>query len=290
MLPECFFKYMDVASAKLVLENQTFRYSSPIKFNDPFDIQHDLKPDYDLNEFPHVLMEEIERFVLSDSPIPNTDHPLTRVILRLREESKISGYRKSEVEKKASPLFDFLLSEIKENISLINSHWQESMRSSRVFCVTEDRDNLLMWAHYAKDHTGVVFQIATLAELDTPLSVAKKVKYKIEPIQYHTLTELVLWTLFGLEPDFSTIEFSSHAYRKSEIWSYENEWRVLDMCNYSNKQDEFVDHKFISKQLQKVILGCKFDDKNLNEVIGLAKKINPDVEILKAKNILLNMN
>ena len=35
--------------------------------------------------------------------------------------------------------------------------WKDFLPRLRVFSVTEEKDNLLMWAHYAKDHTGVVF-------------------------------------------------------------------------------------------------------------------------------------
>jgi hypothetical protein len=273
---------MDVDSAKLVLKNQTFRYSSPVKFNDPFDIQNELKPDYDLSELPRVLMEVIERFVLSDKPIANAEHSFVKAILILREKSKKYGYKKSAVEQMTYPLLGHLLHETEYCISQLNAHWQKSMRDSRVFCVTEDNDNLLMWAHYAKDHTGVVFQLASLPELDTPLSVAKKVKYEKVPVQFFTLNELVLWTLFDIEPDLSEVLFSKHAFRKSDVWTYENEWRVLDMCHYPNKQDDFVDHKFIPKQLQKIFLGCKFDEDNIQDIVELAKNINPEVEILQA--------
>ena len=210
---------MDIDSAKLVLKNQTFRYSSPIKFNDPFDIQNELKPDYDLSELPRVLMEVIEAFVLSNEPLPtdNVEHSFAKAILILRDKAKKFGYKKSAIEKITYPLLGHLLHEAEFYISQINSHWQKSMRDSRVFCVTEDSDNLLMWAHYAKDHTGLVFQIATLPELDTPLSVAKKIEYKDEPVQFYTLRELVMWNLFETEPDVTQIKFSKHAYQKGGV-------------------------------------------------------------------------
>jgi hypothetical protein len=275
---------MDIDSAKLVLKNQTFRYSSPLKFNDPFDIQNELKPDYDLSELPRVLMEVIEAFVLNNEPLPTSklEHPFAQAILILRDKAKMYGYKKSEIEKITYPLLGHLLHVTEFFISQINDHWQKSMRDSRVFCVTEDNDNLLMWAHYAKDHTGVVFQVAVLPDLDTPLSVAKKIEYEDKPVQFYTLRELVLWNLFDTEPDVTQVQFSKHAYRKSQLWSYEKEWRVLDMCHYPNKKDEFIDHKFIPKQLQKIFIGCKFDDKHLQEITQLAQAINPNVEILRA--------
>ncbi|MFT5298441.1 MAG: hypothetical protein ACI9YH_004489 [Colwellia sp.] len=49
------------------------------------------------------------------------------------------------------------------------------------------------------------------------------------------------------------------------------------LSNFLNEKDEFVDHKFIPKQLQKIFIGCKFDDKHLKEITQLAQAINPNV-------------
>ncbi len=37
-----FFKYMSPGTAKTVLENSTLRWSSPILFNDPFDVPREM--------------------------------------------------------------------------------------------------------------------------------------------------------------------------------------------------------------------------------------------------------
>lgn len=157
------------------------------------------------------------------------------------------------------------------------------MRESRVFCVTEDNDNLLMWAHYAKDHTGAVFQLATLAEDDNILSAARKVKYEKKPIAFFSIGELVKWTLFNVVPDFSRIMYTSHAHQKSEHWSYEKEWRVVDMCSYDNKNEFYVDHKFVPKQLQNIFFGYKTDPTDIEHLSRRARTINPTIGIYQAK-------
>ena len=44
---KCFYKYMTGAAAKAVLENGTLRWALPKLFNDPFDVQFDLRVKYD---------------------------------------------------------------------------------------------------------------------------------------------------------------------------------------------------------------------------------------------------
>jgi hypothetical protein len=286
-LREYFFKYTDIQTAGAILETQRLRYSSPLSFNDPFDIQNEVTPNFNLNDFPEATMMVIEQYVKNDLPIPNPEYGFSKTILIMREKSKTQGYKKAEIEAITYPLLGYLLREVNYLISQNNSLWQKSMRDSRVFCVTENNDNLLMWAHYAKDHTGAVFQLATLPEADTPLSVARKVKYKEKPVQFHSLDELIMWTLFDIEPDPTKLQFSNHAYRKSKIWKYEEEWRVVDMCHYKNKNELYVDHKFIPQQLQKIFFGCKANSEDILRLRTLAESINPQVEFYKAKKLNL---
>jgi hypothetical protein len=42
-----FYKYMTAATAKKVLEKSTLRWALPTQFNDPFDVQFDLRVEYD---------------------------------------------------------------------------------------------------------------------------------------------------------------------------------------------------------------------------------------------------
>lgn len=278
-----FYKYTDIASAEATLVNQSFRYSSPLKFNDPFDIQNELRSSFNLEEFPAVIMSVIETYAKNDSPIPNSDDSFGKAIMMLREGTKREGYKKEKIEALICPLLGYLMSEIEHAINGLNKSWQASMRESRVFCVTEENDNLLMWAHYAKDHTGVVFQLETLAEEDNILSAARKVDYEEKPVGFFSIEDLVKWTLFEMEPDFSKLLYINHAHQKSVHWKYENEWRVVDMCEYPNKADLYVDHAFVPKQLQKIFFGCKANPDDIERLSSLAKLINPSVLIYKAK-------
>ena len=69
-------------------------------------------------------------------------------------------------------------------------HWRDKLLPGlRVFCVSEERDNLLMWAHYAQEHKGAVFEFWSLPEEDNPLSVAQPIEYVDSPPPFFTETE-----------------------------------------------------------------------------------------------------
>jgi hypothetical protein len=281
-LLEHLYKYTDIKAAEASLVNQSFRYSSPLKFNDPFDIQNELSPSFDMSDFPSSIMSVIEHYVKNDLPIPNSDEGFGKAILMLRGSAKSQGYKKRQIEEITYPLLGHLMDDINHAIEGLNKQWKISMLESRVFCVTEDNDNLLMWAHYAKDHTGLVFQLATLSEEDNILSAARKVHYTEKPVQFYSSQELIEWILFGVEPDFKKILYSLHAHQKSEHWDYENEWRVVDMQQYQNKAELYIDHKFVPKQLENIFFGCKADPEDIDRLSEIARGINPSVGIFKS--------
>ena len=69
--------------------------------------------------------------------------------------------------------------------------WEDFLPRLRVFSVSETNDNLLMWAHYAKDHTGVVFEFRVLAEQDNPLCIAKPILYSTYPLPLFSEAEYI---------------------------------------------------------------------------------------------------
>jgi hypothetical protein len=59
-----FYKYTDIETACLILQNKTWRWSSPSQFNDPFDVQSPLCFDCEEEVFRKTLCDEIEEIVL----------------------------------------------------------------------------------------------------------------------------------------------------------------------------------------------------------------------------------
>jgi hypothetical protein len=56
----CFYKYVTVDTVKKILQNGTLQWSSPMLFNDPFDLQFDLHMEYDAER---VVNRVLQRFV-----------------------------------------------------------------------------------------------------------------------------------------------------------------------------------------------------------------------------------
>lgn len=280
---EAFYKYTDINTAVSILKSRSFRYSSPLLFNDPFDIQNELVASFDLESLPIKTFQVMEHYILSEDKLPNNKTPFAEGILFFREKVKKYGYKKDEIKKMSLRVLDSVKEDVQNLIVQINRTWQVSMKESRVFCVTESFDNLLMWAHYADSHNGLVFEIKTLPEKDTPLIAAKKVVYEEKPILFFSIDEVINHVLFDVNLNHKEVSYVNYAHRKSKIWNYEKEWRVVDPLNYKNKTEKYVDHQFISEQIQGIYFGCKTCSKDIDEIRSLSIEINPNVKFYKAK-------
>jgi hypothetical protein len=179
---------------------------------------------------------------------------------------------------------------------ILNSWWQRFVRASRIFCVSEEPDILLMWAHYTKDHTGVVLKFECLPELDNALCAAKKVEYVQKPPVLGELDEFIksltgqsrkLDHTRGLDDDFLS---------KSEHWRYEKEWRVFIPPydeNPINPTDEngseilFIHIPLYPQELSAIYFGCRMEQKEREQVEGF---LVGDFAHVKRYNAIRNEN
>jgi len=59
-----FYKYMAPETALAVFTNKTFRYNSPLLFNDPFDIQSGLHYEFDVENIHLKILDDNANFFL----------------------------------------------------------------------------------------------------------------------------------------------------------------------------------------------------------------------------------
>ena len=110
-----------------------------------------------------------------------------------------------------------------------------------ILCLSEKRDDILMWSHYANGHTGFCL------EFDREGFVSWNF---CEPIQYRKAYPTCRQFIDKIE---SKTLHQIFLLRKSEHWKYEKEWRVIINCeNPANRT-----LKFPEELLTGVILGCQ---------------------------------
>ena len=100
-------------------------------------------------------------------------------------------------------------------------------------CFTPHNDNLLMWSHYAKSHSGICIEF----------DVEKDCDFFVYPMPIKYQKEYPQINILGNDYTHKLLE------TKADVWSYENEVRVY-------KQSSGY-HTFKPNSLVSVIFGCK---------------------------------
>ena len=278
---KAFFKYTSPDTAIAILWNQTVRYSSPLTFNDPFDIQSGLHFDFDIEKLPGKIIERLSE-IAAAAEVPEVDSSDVwgQLVLKIREMYPTHGFPKERWHREADYLFAWLAGKIKETQQEYQCHWREKLLPGvRVFCVSEDRDNLLMWAHYARDHKGAVFEFWSLPEEDNPLSVARPVQYSANPLPFFSEQEFLDDILAIRKLDFSQL-YHRYAYYKSKHWKYEKEWRVWYPLAESSGLYDAV--PVCPSEFRALYLGCQICDVDKRALLELVRKHFPSTRVFQA--------
>lgn len=279
-----FYKYTSARTAKTILQKKTFRYSSPILFNDPFDVQTELLFDFDISILPKLVIEEIERVVLSKTDIPINEHQgWGQAVAMLRDKVKKHGYKKAEIRALLEPIIKVLGDLLENTRRNYNRVWKDFLPRLRVFSISEVKDSVLMWSHYADYHTGVVFELGVLPDIDNPLCVADPIVYVHKPPVFHTAEEWIN-EILGSEMIDQNKLYWQYARAKGDIWSYEREWRVWDLLPEA-KSNLYSDYPLKDKELQQVYFGCRIKEQDKAEIISLSKNVNSQVLFFQAKKL-----
>jgi len=277
-----FYKYASPQAAKATLEKKTVRYSSPLTFNDPFDVQAGLHFDFKLEDLLEKCVDHIGRFASAPSVQPvDKDHPIGQLALMARDRFPTHGFDKKRwLEMMGHNFNEDLIPVIKQTQQDFQNYWKDILPTVRVFCVSEERDNLLMWAHYAKDHTGVVFEFLSLPGSDNPLSVAQKVQYVDSPPPFFSEQE---W----LDDFITTKPFDNkelhrrYVLHKSIDWHYEKEWRVWYPYSKGEGHHDYLE--ISENEFPAIFIGCRAEEKFTNDIIAMTREGFPNTKIFKAR-------
>ncbi|AYU91270.1 MULTISPECIES: DUF2971 domain-containing protein [Serratia] len=132
--PETLFKYREIERAMQILKDCTFRFSSPARFNDPFDCSLDEVLKYDRNEISNWL----DVMFSSESSLNNSE--------------KLKGINKNDV-------IDALLNDEDNLVSIVNEYKNKAINSRGVLSLSKKVNEILLWSHYAGNQSGVAIEL-----------------------------------------------------------------------------------------------------------------------------------
>lgn len=214
-----------------LLEHGELYFSKPEDFNDPFDcvIEHDA----------NITREDIKNYCNKK----NFSDTKTNKIL---ENFSVNPQK----------IIDLLSESIQTNIF-------------KIFCLSKNERNILMWSHYANNHTGICVGIKTYF-LNSKLIIKIKNGY-LCPYFHPDSIELVHVKYEKEPPKYNIITREGDPWKsiitKADFWYYEEEFRLI------------LEHKYIIKnpiciektEIGEILFGIKTPDKIKEKIIDIIK-------------------
>lgn len=254
-LPEKYYKYQSLNGAAAnylinTLVNRQIHFSSPKSFNDPFDC----KPVFENNLDREIF---VENYIIS----------LQRKTAYLSE-----SYLRGQAEKAWS-----VASSASGGSEAVALGYQKFMgrhlENSAIYCVSEIKDDLLMWAHYADSHRGICLEFSPGSDF---LQAVLPVDYRLQRPQIK---------IFDRTNELAN---AKNTYlTKSIHWAYEKEWRVVEVAKPAGLRE------FNDGDLTGIIFGSAISKSMENTIRSIIEKSHMKVQFYRAvvdnRNFRLNI-
>lgn len=285
MIPENrLFKYVKTENAESILRDGTIYFSSPLYFNDPFDISIQTLFAYDPYDFEKFLDEFVSLSTTAEAlPESNGDESTEKFLLMNSVLSKLPKSEADKIRRQLLPKDIWNEQKLRETGEQSLFEIKTAFEVSGIFCASKRYDNYLLWAHYAQEHQGAVLEFVPNLEKDSILKLAEEVHYSnVRPHLYESHRDFIMKGLFGQSVDVLRDFAKRITTTKSLEWAYEEELRIykpLCVNIFEGKRGSI--QYYHDDELRGVYLGCKMaKDKKLN-LIDLAVRRNPDVKVFE---------
>jgi hypothetical protein len=242
-LPPVLYKYYEFNEwTEAIFEKNEIYFQSPDCFNDPFDTKI------------AFIYEGTEQ------------QRITRLIEFWQAEaakgkSTESLHEEAEACVKAGRDIDLISGGSRRLIERIRKRFG-------VFCMTEAKNNLLMWSHYADSHRGFCLGFSTQEEF-----FGAKRAFPIEKRHYRIERPCINLIAKNYKDQIVDALLIKH-----KPWEYEAEWRIIDKKGAGLQE-------FPKESLVEVILGCKIDPENRNRIMAWCRARTPRPSVYWAEEI-----
>jgi Protein of unknown function (DUF2971) len=268
---------MSVETALAVLATRTLRWSSPLLFNDPFDVPRELSFGLTPAEIVSALKEQLADLIQDPPEDTASLHPGVRLILET-VKSGISPEVRTELLEGLKAMHHAPSS---ANLDTLREMWRAWVPTFRILCLSESPNHIAMWYHYANAYRGVALEFRCVDSLDSAWLAARPVAYSTTKPEIYTARGWAKTLMLQVEHGVRRL-FDIAAYSKATDWSYEHEWRIT---TFKRETDVglFTDYPFNPQELATIYLGPLIDGSDRRVIESLAHRY-PSVSV-KASQI-----
>ena len=290
------FKYL--SSERIdVLKNAHIGFTPPGAFNDPFESFPYFKaiaPKWDMDRF--IEQKGWDQRKIEDMLEESWEAQLQKYPNLKIPFSSVKGLMTAMLEQARPNLTDHF----KQFMTVDGETYRELAidtllnamnREIGILCLTEKRDNLLMWAHYASNHSGFVVQFDTESSYFDQRKKTDEIRGHLRKVRYaKKQPELVLMDRNLSQEQTIDRWVDDIFFVKSKHWEYEQEWRMAMTLRDCQRVIQRGSHKihlfpFPKDSVRALILGCKISKEDKDFIIKIVEQ-DADyshVEIIQAK-------
>ncbi len=258
-MPSRIYKYRSVGKYALdSLQNGKVWLAQATSFNDPFDsaIRIDptrLEQHLSRREFLSTLQEKVLTSLSSpqlDAVLNSSDRALTLAQTFLENDSTLS---ESDRKKQFEEIVEYQTNKRKE----IQKQLSENFARNTLICSFSERsESILMWSHYADNHSGfcIEYDLQVL-----PLTSPEHVF--LFPVIYsdNMVDGSGFFRRLESKDELWPAQFSIASATKANDWSYEREWRLVFPPEQSVKR---IGRSLPFARISRVLLGSKMKLRN----------------------------
>lgn len=272
---ELLFRYRSVNENNLnALNLDTLYFSAPAYFNDPFDTWIYANYLEILSNVYYAQEANMQSFIEKNKSRMTKEQ--YGVISAMWNTPSGKEHLQEDVFKRVA--------NASENLSKV------LLQNTKIICLSEKFDSMLMWSHYANYHKGfcIAYKKSAIVEAEVFASDNSQLKKKalLLPVDYVDsqidLTEEVsehvraykMPNVMGEYPPFTNLsqeKLRTVITQKALDWNYEKEWRVIP--RHISLEHESKLHHMVAKP-EAIILGSKCSDHDKESLIQIAKKKN----------------
>lgn len=195
--PVYFYKFRDVGNPQYlksaILEHKFF-FDSPDNFNDPFECL----PSFSFEATEAEIIEYYRRIVARNFQNLSEQQQIVRAL----------EYRLTTERERQPGTPEYKAYHIDRYRELV-------LPKLPMFCISATYQNVLLWSHYALNHTGICLQF----KANSPdLGRAQRVMYQIERPEVNLIAKPITEQMM-----------ENTVLVKAKDWEYEEEWRVVSL-------------------------------------------------------------
>lgn len=278
------YKYVNLEGATCILRDGTLLFSSPLYFNDPFDISIHTLFKYDFLDLETFLDELVVLASSRSLLLPSNGSDTANKFMKIQSSlSRSSNEFKSQLRKdlEVNKIWD--VANLKNETEKVFLNIKREFETSGVFCASKTFNNSLLWAHYADKHQGAVLEFIPSIEKDSMLLLTEDVEYSSErPFLFESHRDFLIKSMFKGANDALAEYTKKITKTKSLEWSYEEEIRLYQprLVNiFEGKKNHCLTYH--NEELRSIYLGCKMVNEQKERLIDLAMKRNSMVKIFQ---------